>query len=556
MLVEPKAFDVLRFLIEHRDRLVTKDELLDAIWRDTFVTPNALTRVVAQLRKAIGDDAQEARYIRDRHQARLSIHRGHRRWRRRQQPRRDRRGRRRGRRPHAVRSRVWTPATFGVGAVALTAFVALFAWGSRGGATAEAPGTPPPPLVAHRVTTRNANDMAPAISDDGRAIAYVSDRSGRLEIYVVATAPGSQEVAITNDGGQNIDPAWSPDGRLIAYHSMKRGGIWVIPSTGGASQQLTDTGTSPAWSPDGRIIAYASGEGASPGQSTINLVNADGTGLRKLTARGSPLGGHFNPTWSRNGRFVAFTVSNGAIVNGIWMVEAAGGAPRQLTSMAWVGPPHFSPDDRSLYFGNMADGGSPRLYRLPLDRAKAAASGPPVEVMPFEGGEIEGMSLARDNTLAFGLQVQDANLWAVDFLPNGSVSEPRRVTDEVVRAGRPEYSADGRVAFVSWGSGRPISSWVMNEDGVTHQPLLPEALSTNPTWGPGNRVLAVAQPREERLLVRLGRRGDAARDRGHRNRDRGHSFSTRVSRRSRGGVLDARTERRHERVDRRRSTER
>jgi Tol biopolymer transport system component/DNA-binding winged helix-turn-helix (wHTH) protein len=493
VLVEPKAFDVLRFLIEHRDRLVTKDELLDAIWRDTFVTPNALTRVVAQLRKAIGDDAQKARYIQTvtkrgyRFVAAIVPEAA---------PEPERADAAAPQPRHlsaAPRSRVWTPATFGAGVAAL-AFVALFAWGSRSGATAEAPGTPPPPLVAHRVTTRNANDMAPAISDDGHAIAYVSDRSGRLEIYVVATAPGSQEVAITSDGGQNIDPAWSPDGRLIAYHSMKRGGIWVIPSTGGASQQVTDTGTSPAWSPDGRVIAYASGEGASPGQSTINLVNADGTGLRELTARGSPLGGHFNPTWSRSGRVIAFTVSNGAVVNGIWMVEAAGGAPRRLTSMAWVGPPHFSPDDRSLYFGNMADGGSPRLYQLPIDESKMSAIGPPVEVMPFEGGKVEGLSLARDHTLAFGLQVQDANLWAVDVLPNGSVSEPRRVTDEVVRAGRPEYSADGRVAFVSWGTGRPTSSWVMNEDGATHQPLMPEALTTNPTWGPGNRVLLSRNP--------------------------------------------------------------
>ena len=61
--VEPKAFDVLRHLLEHRDRLVTKDELLNTVWRDTFVTPNVLTRVVAQLRKALGDDARASRYI-------------------------------------------------------------------------------------------------------------------------------------------------------------------------------------------------------------------------------------------------------------------------------------------------------------------------------------------------------------------------------------------------------------------------------------------------------------------------------------------------------------
>ena len=61
--LEPKAFDVLRFLIEHRDRLATKDELLDVVWGDTFVTPNVLTRAIAQIRKAIGDDAHESKYI-------------------------------------------------------------------------------------------------------------------------------------------------------------------------------------------------------------------------------------------------------------------------------------------------------------------------------------------------------------------------------------------------------------------------------------------------------------------------------------------------------------
>ena len=61
--LEPKALEVLLFLIERRERMVLKEELLDGVWRDTFVTPNALTRVIAQLRKALGDDAQEARVI-------------------------------------------------------------------------------------------------------------------------------------------------------------------------------------------------------------------------------------------------------------------------------------------------------------------------------------------------------------------------------------------------------------------------------------------------------------------------------------------------------------
>src|SRR6187397_2374500 len=61
--LEPKALDVLRHLVANCDRLVTKDELMDAVWKDTFVTPNALTRAVAQLRKSLGDDVEHPKLI-------------------------------------------------------------------------------------------------------------------------------------------------------------------------------------------------------------------------------------------------------------------------------------------------------------------------------------------------------------------------------------------------------------------------------------------------------------------------------------------------------------
>src|SRR4029453_11542683 len=61
--LEPKAFDVLVHLLEHRDRIVTKDELLDAVWTGTFVTPNVLTRAIAQIRKGLGDESDNSRFI-------------------------------------------------------------------------------------------------------------------------------------------------------------------------------------------------------------------------------------------------------------------------------------------------------------------------------------------------------------------------------------------------------------------------------------------------------------------------------------------------------------
>jgi DNA-binding winged helix-turn-helix (wHTH) protein/tetratricopeptide (TPR) repeat protein len=61
--LEPKAFRVLVHLIENRERLIEKSELLDAVWKETFVTENAMTRLIAQLRRALGDDAKQPKYI-------------------------------------------------------------------------------------------------------------------------------------------------------------------------------------------------------------------------------------------------------------------------------------------------------------------------------------------------------------------------------------------------------------------------------------------------------------------------------------------------------------
>ena len=61
--LEPKVFKVLQFLLHHADRVVTKDELLEAVWNDCSVSESSLTRSVAVLRRLLGDDIHEPRYI-------------------------------------------------------------------------------------------------------------------------------------------------------------------------------------------------------------------------------------------------------------------------------------------------------------------------------------------------------------------------------------------------------------------------------------------------------------------------------------------------------------
>ena len=74
--LEPKALRVLFYLIDNRGRVVSKEELIQEVWAGTAVTDNALTRVIAQIRKQLGDDARSPRYIQTACQRGLSIHRG------------------------------------------------------------------------------------------------------------------------------------------------------------------------------------------------------------------------------------------------------------------------------------------------------------------------------------------------------------------------------------------------------------------------------------------------------------------------------------------------
>lgn len=62
-----KTFAVLEYLATHRDRLVARDELLDAVWPQTHVTPSVLAGCICELRHALGDDARAARFIETAH---------------------------------------------------------------------------------------------------------------------------------------------------------------------------------------------------------------------------------------------------------------------------------------------------------------------------------------------------------------------------------------------------------------------------------------------------------------------------------------------------------
>ena len=247
--LEPKAVRLLLYLIENRGRAVGKDELLSAVWSDTAVTDNALTRVVAQLRRELGDDARNPRFIQTvptlgyrfvaeiRAQAEeiATI----------PAARPD---------PADVTRRDWRWSATGAAAILV---LAIAAWLPTRQAAPESAAAVS--FATRQLTTSAGFDFSASFSPDGRRLVYSSDRTGRFEIYVRSPDGIGTETQLTNDNGQNIQPAWSPDGKRIAYHSAQRGGIWVVPSVGGEPEQIVRSGSQPAWAPDSSRIAFRTG---------------------------------------------------------------------------------------------------------------------------------------------------------------------------------------------------------------------------------------------------------------------------------------------------------
>ena len=487
--IEPKVFDVLRFLVANRDRVVTKEELLDGLWRDTFVAPNALTRAVAQLRKALGDDADQPRYVETvakrgyRFIAPVVIDGG---------------ATAEVVPPTPLTPRRRSPAGIAVvTSAAVVLAIGVLVWVVQRSGAHDGPAGALTPI---RVVTNGGINIEPALSPDGSAVAFASDRSGSFEIYVVALASGSKEIAITADGQNSVQPAWSPDGRWIAYAHSNGRGLWVVPSTGGTPRQLVDIGSNPVWSPDSNWIAFTTQSGLI-GQSNLRVIGRDGGGLRDLTRPGTPVGGHRSPAWSNSGRFIAFATVRAADDASVWIVDAAGGTPRRLQTALGAGHVQFGSDDRALFFSGIGN----TLYRLAIDPVRGTGDGQAPVAMLSLPGDFDGISMARNGLLAYGLTTKDANLWTIHLGPGGDAREPVRLTDD--GAGTiimPHYSQDGqRLTYLQGGSGGAgLAPWVMNADGSGRSQLITDGGQWGwPSWAPdGTRVLAARDASEARTL--------------------------------------------------------
>ena len=353
-----------------------------------------------------------------------------------------------------------------------------------------------------QLTLEPGLELDPAISPDGRMVAYAAGGSGQMRIHLRQVA-GGRSINLTEGlAGVHRWPQWSPDGNQILLQAD--GAIYIVPALGGTPRRLVsrppENTSSPtlvlgaisaAWSPDGEQVVYAVA-------NAIYIQPVGGGEPRKLADDFEPHSFH----WSQDGSRIAYVSGNPQFVFGtsllgniapstLRILPVPGGVPSDVTEAEYlyVSPIWLPGGNQLLYISN--EGGTRDIYQVDVGSAGGRAE---TAVRLTTGLDVMTMSLSADaSTLAYAVFRYDANIWSIRIPSRGtiSVSEAQPVTagSQVIEG--LGVSADGRwLVYDSNRSGNQDIYRVELPDGVPEQLTTDPADDFLPSWSPDGQEIA------------------------------------------------------------------
>ena len=439
-------------------------------------------------------------------------------------------------------------------ATAIAAGAAVFAAGWLAGGRSRAPDAPVFSRAV-RLVSSPAHDFGPAISPDGKWVAYLSNLRGRTDLWVKFVDGGEAAnltsslplVLQTQDyiGGVDI----SRDGSQIAFAATALGGsqndfsTWVIAAPlGGVPRRVLGRGEQGMrWSPDGKRIAYMRAGGS--GGDAVVVADADGQNARDVLAAQSGRHAHWL-RWSADGGFVYFNhgfqnfntepteIFRVAATGGpaepvmrtarravaafpsldgrglfyaanpdtadasLWWLDFRTGREHRLTSgLGEYGAPYASADG-SRVVATVAEARQ-ALMRVRIDSDKAA----PIEPLTdgFTGDFDPAFTPDGSRIVFASTRSGNRNLW----IARADLSQPTPLTSGTDIDERPAPSPDGQwIAFAS-GRGRRRGVWIVNADGGAPRFLAPAEVIDALSWSPDSRQLVFSVPGPAPGLMKL-----------------------------------------------------
>jgi len=312
-------------------------------------------------------------------------------------------------------------------------------------------------------TTRNIGGTT--WSPDGKQIAFVSNISGRNNLWLVP-AEGGWPTQLTISDQRQVSPAWSPDGTWIAYASDYDGNeqwdIFLVSPRGGDVVNLTTTKETseiaPVWAPDGRQIAYTA-KPKSGSSYEIELMEVSTRRVKHLTQNTPKDRTNQAPIFSRDGKFVVYSQANASSNDAdIFLVDLASVKTTKLT-------PHqgeqtyfvsdISPDGKTLLITSNAHNGYDNIGLLDIASQKIAW-------LTSDKWEISAGSFSPDgSTLTWAANVDgNTNLYLYNLATRNAEMLPLRAGVNDFGGNPTPWSRDGsKLLYYHNGPTAPNDVW-------------------------------------------------------------------------------------------------
>jgi dipeptidyl aminopeptidase/acylaminoacyl peptidase len=320
----------------------------------------------------------------------------------------------------------------------------------------------------------------PTRSPDGKSIAFISNMSGRNNIWLVPAEAGFPTQLTVSDQRQS-EITWSPDGKWIAYQSDYDGDeqwdIFLVSPKTGKVVNLTETRETgemnPRWSPDGRYLAYEVKPKTSAAVE-IDIYDMVMREVKHLTSNTPQDKRNTNPIWSKNGKFIVFSQEQAkGTDSNLFVADVASGKSTLLT-------PH---EGEQLYFANdistrsIPDGleilitsnaanGYENIGLIVVD-TKGELNGVlkpgPIKWLTKDKWEIRGGEFSPDGKkISFSANVdgnEDIYLYDLSTEKSTQLSIPKGLNEPA--GGHSAFSADGtRLLYYHNGPTAPGDLWV------------------------------------------------------------------------------------------------
>ena len=395
------------------------------------------------------------------------------------------------------------------------------------------------PIVprVHRLTGLVGLEEAPAMSPDGKSVAYTSGTGGERQIFVRFTA-GGPSLQLTHAPGDHQLPRWTADSSSIVFFSPAargdvQGALWEISALGGLPRRVTDSlGGADASRRNGRLAYFRLRDAA------VDLVTSSGDGSDVRTVARLPSASYYwYPRWSPDAKWIAFQRGDGVRFD-VFAIPAIGGESRRLTrdntlinGFCWL------PDSAGVVYSSSRESTMPYLPTFALwearfgDDTSRQLTGHDVSYVhpdvhtsglmvvgrmhmafdiwkfPIEGSGVENVGRSLQVTrqtahvqtptvspdgseVAFLSDVGGhANLWAM-AVDGGGLRQITFERDPAVAVGVPVWSPDGKsIAFVSsrGNTGLAFGIWLVDPDGGHPRQLVPRGLGA--AWSSDGRWL-------------------------------------------------------------------